>query len=87
MNLSHLKIGSYVNTNPSKLPSDTLAALQDFYHEREKKEKELQDFRSSVEQASSTGNLSMNMFAEDWNASQFWVSYQNMGTLHAVLRA
>ncbi|MCJ1308618.1 hypothetical protein MMC25_002271 [Agyrium rufum] len=57
------------------LPSDTLAALQEFYAERDAGEKKFQDFRARADEASRNGTLTMSMFAEDWNASQFWVGF------------
>lgn len=32
-----------------------------------------QDLKSDFEQKNSQTHLSMDMFSEDWNASQFWV--------------
>lgn len=57
-----------------ELHGDTLAALHEFYSERELKEKRFQDLKTSIEQKSSQAQLSMDMFSEDWNASQFWYS-------------
>lgn len=59
---------------PLELHGDTLTALQEFYSEREFQEKRFQDLKSDVEQKSSQAQLSMEMFSEDWNASQFWYS-------------
>lgn len=56
-----------------ELHDDTLAALQEFYLERDSKEKRFQDLKRDIEQRSSQAQLSMDMFSEDWNASQFWV--------------
>ncbi|MCJ1452762.1 hypothetical protein MMC28_003105 [Mycoblastus sanguinarius] len=57
-----------------ELPSDTLAALQEFYSERETREKRFEDLKSEIDQNRSQAQLSMDMFSEDWNASQFWYS-------------
>lgn len=57
-----------------ELHGDTLAALQEFYLERDSKEKRFQDLKGDIEQKSSQAQLSMDMFSEDWNASQFWYS-------------
>jgi len=57
----------------SELPSDTLAVLQDFYSDRESREKSFQDLKLEIEDEGSHAQLSMDMFSEDWNASQFWV--------------
>ena len=56
-----------------ELPVDTLTALHEFYSERESKERRFQDLKRQIEQNPSQGQLSMDMFSEDWNASQFWV--------------
>ncbi|KAL8975619.1 MAG: hypothetical protein Q9197_000169 [Variospora fuerteventurae] len=56
------------------LSADTLAALGDFYSEREQNEKRLEDLEAQMEQQQPQAPLSMNMFLEDWNASQFWYS-------------
>lgn len=63
-----------------KLSSSTLAALQEFYTERDSREKEfakLQARAEAVHDAASGkgGKLSMDVFAEDWNESQFWVGF------------
>ncbi|KAL2055322.1 hypothetical protein ABVK25_004130 [Lepraria finkii] len=64
-----------------ELPSDTLAALQDFYSERDSREKRFADLRAEVERKGSLAQLSMDMFSEDWNASQFWYSDETATTL------
>ncbi|KAL9062070.1 MAG: hypothetical protein Q9206_000025 [Seirophora lacunosa] len=55
-----------------KLPADTLAALGEFYSEREQNEKRLENLKAQMEQQQPQSPLSMKMFMEDWNASQFW---------------
>ncbi|KAL8693568.1 MAG: hypothetical protein Q9218_001610 [Villophora microphyllina] len=57
-----------------KLPADTLAILGDFYAEREQNEKQFEDLKVQLEQEGLKTPLSMTMFSEDWNASQFWVA-------------
>lgn len=59
-----------------KLHGDTLAALQEFYSEREGQKKRFQDLKSDIERRSSQALLSMDMFSEDWNTSQFWVCHR-----------
>lgn len=54
-----------------KLPGNTIAALQEFYTEREASAKRFEELRAGLEERPQI--LSMNMFMEDWNASQFWV--------------
>ena len=56
-----------------ELPDDALAALQDFYRDRDSREKRFHDLVLEVEQGNASSRLSMDMFSEDWNASQFWV--------------
>lgn len=56
------------------MSGDALAALQEFYSEREEKETEFETLKASVELRAIKGELSMRMFSEDWNASQFWYS-------------
>lgn len=65
MNVAHIH---------SKLPSDTLAALAEFHAERDAKAKQFEDLKTKAENdfANGTGKLSMDLFGEDWNASQFW---------------
>lgn len=51
----------------------TLAALKDFYSERDQREKQFQDLKSAAEDGfDKQAHISMDMFGEDWNASQFW---------------
>ncbi|KAL8854046.1 MAG: hypothetical protein Q9221_001169 [Calogaya cf. arnoldii] len=57
-----------------KLSADTLALLGDFYAEREQNEKRFEDLKSQTEDDRLATPLSMTMFTEDWNASQFWVN-------------
>ena len=57
----------------SKLPSDTLAALDEFYAEKDKQQNRLDKLQSDIAEKSDKGELSMNVFNEDWNSSQFWV--------------
>ncbi|MCJ1274162.1 hypothetical protein MMC21_001957 [Puttea exsequens] len=72
---------------PLKLPSDTLAALQEFYSDRQAGEKRFKDLRFDAEQKASEGKLSMDMFSEDWNASQFWYSDETAIVLASQLLA
>ncbi len=70
-----------------QLSGSALAALQDFYKERDVQQKRFEDLKTASE---SNVKLSMDMFSvlfssyilvflcltmlkEDWNASQFWV--------------
>ena len=54
------------------LSTNTLSALHEFYAEKDQREKKYEDLKIATERPDE--NLSMDMFAENWNASQFWVS-------------
>lgn len=58
----------------SELSGDALAALREYYSEREAKETNFEDLKGSLELKAIKGELTMNMFSEDWNTSQFWYS-------------
>lgn len=51
----------------------TLNALAEFYEERDSKEKHFERLQAQAEDEYATQKWSMEVFAEDWNASQFWV--------------
>ena len=68
----------------STLSSGALAALQDFYFERDIREKKFEDLRSASELSRPEAILSMDMFTEDWNASQFWVLEQSLLTWYRI---
>lgn len=60
----------------SQLPADTLAALKEFYGERDERQKRFEDLKSRAEDDfDGKKQWSMEDFTEDWNASQFWVSF------------
>jgi EEF1A lysine methyltransferase 1 len=61
----------------SKLSADTLSALKEFYGERDARQKQFEDLKSKAED-DFEGKLSMEAFAEDWNASQFWVCWTSL---------
>jgi hypothetical protein len=56
-----------------QLSGDALAALKDFYSERDAHQKQFEQLKSAAED-DFEGKLSMDAFTEDWNASQFWYS-------------
>lgn len=66
------------------LSSSTLDALKEFYAERDAHTQKFAKLQAAAEErATSTGAeqaepLSMDLFTEDWNESQFWVRH---GTL------
>ncbi|CZS92698.1 hypothetical protein WAI453_006605 [Rhynchosporium graminicola] len=66
------------------LSSSALSALKEFYSEREAREKQFEDLKAVAEQSAvSTSNkpLSMDVFTENWNESQFWYSDETAKTL------
>lgn len=56
----------------SVLSGDTLALLQSFYSGRDDALSRFADIKSGTTSTHISYPLSMSMFAEDWNASQFW---------------
>jgi len=58
----------------SVLSGSALAALQDFYIQRDKDQDAFQQLKSDTGRGDKSNTLSISMFKEDWNASQFWVS-------------
>ncbi|MCJ1432622.1 Muc22p [Xylographa pallens] len=63
--------GTAIDVGHSELSGNTLAALQDFYNDRDAQQKRFQELKLATE-SNSQQKLSMDMFTEDWNASQFW---------------
>ncbi|RDL30437.1 Protein-lysine N-methyltransferase EFM5 [Venustampulla echinocandica] len=59
----------HVIDNQYTLSSVSLSALQEFYADRDEREKEYEDLKVEVK---SDGLLRMEIFQEDWNESQFW---------------
>lgn len=57
----------------SQLDPSTLALLQEFYTERDERQKQFEDLKAKAEDAfDSSKPLSMDLFAESWQDSQFW---------------
>ncbi|KAI4655329.1 hypothetical protein J4E93_000040 [Alternaria ventricosa] len=56
-----------------QLSGDALAALKEFYGERDARQKQFEELKGQAED-DFEGKLSMDAFTEDWNASQFWYS-------------
>ncbi|KAI7645175.1 hypothetical protein KC318_g20211, partial [Hortaea werneckii] len=58
------------------LPADTLQLLADFAAEQDANVKAFEDLKAETaedtEKAAADGKLTMDVFTEDWNASQFW---------------
>ena len=61
----------------SVLSSTALDALKEFYADRDARQQQFEDLRSAAEKGSAQRQqqLSMEVFAEDWNESQFWVLF------------
>ncbi|KAI4755860.1 N-6 adenine-specific DNA methyltransferase-like protein 2 [Aureobasidium sp. EXF-3400] len=56
-----------------QLDPSTLALLQEFYTERDEREKQFEDLKSKAEdEFDSSKPLSMDLFTESWQDSQFW---------------
>lgn len=55
-----------------QLSANALASLQEFNLEKDTREKQFEDLKAQAENDFENGQLSMDIFAEDWNASQFW---------------
>lgn len=71
-------------TSIRTLNASALAALQDFYHERDERQKKFSDLQKAAEDdfgQESSKEFSMEMFSEDWNASQFWYTDDTSVTL------
>lgn len=65
-----------------QLPSDTLQLLQEFQLEKDARAKQFEDLKQAAEAKFDTdGPLSMELFGEDWNASQFWYTDATARTL------
>ncbi|PSS07073.1 hypothetical protein M430DRAFT_110707, partial [Amorphotheca resinae ATCC 22711] len=56
------------------LSGAALAALQEFYADREARAQQFEELREAAEKREEKKVWSMELFAEDWNESQFWYS-------------
>ncbi|KAK5129758.1 hypothetical protein LTR08_002824 [Meristemomyces frigidus] len=66
------------------LPADTLSLLDDFAAEKNARAKRFEELKLQAESnfdATNGGTLSMDLFGEDWNASQFWYTDETARTL------
>lgn len=79
--IHHIKLPNL--TYPaSQLNPSALAALQEFYTERDTRSKQFEDLKASAEtEFDKSAPLSMDLFTEDWNASQFWYTDATATTL------
>lgn len=73
------------NGNYSTLSSDAITALQEFYAEKELADKRFEDLKAEMAQSALKTPLTMEMFLEDWNASQFWVQHSSPRCLRSIL--
>ncbi|KAK8222072.1 Protein-lysine N-methyltransferase efm5 [Zalaria obscura] len=64
-----------------QLPTDTLNLLHEFYRERDDRAKQFEDLKTKAEDDYDSKQLSMELFTEDWNASQFWYNDKTAVTL------
>ncbi|KAI5246044.1 N-6 adenine-specific DNA methyltransferase-like protein 2 [Aureobasidium subglaciale] len=56
-----------------QLDASTMALLQEFYTERDEREKQFEDLKAKAEdEFDSSKPLSMDLFTESWQDSQFW---------------
>jgi len=51
-----------------------LAALKDFYNDKDTRQKHFEDLKSKAENEADDRQWSMEDFSEDWQTSQFWVN-------------
>jgi hypothetical protein len=68
--------GAILNILGRTLSSSALDALSSFYSERDARLKDFEDLKLQAEQDAGPSPQILDMdslFAEDWNASQFWV--------------
>jgi len=56
-----------------QLSADTLAALKDFYNDKDTRQKHFEDLKSKAADEADDRQWSMEDFSEDWQTSQFWV--------------
>ncbi|MCJ1394970.1 hypothetical protein MMC18_007851 [Xylographa bjoerkii] len=63
--------GIVIDVDRSELSKDTLALLQDFYNDQDTQQKRFEELKLATE-CNAQPKLSMDLFTEDWNASQFW---------------
>jgi hypothetical protein len=65
------------------LSADTLKLLQEFRDDQDAQAKQFEKLKSEAETnfENGSGKFSMDMFGEDWNASQFWYTDETARTL------
>ncbi|KAF2155012.1 hypothetical protein K461DRAFT_291911 [Myriangium duriaei CBS 260.36] len=65
-----------------RLNASALAALQDFYTDRDAHQKQFADLQAAAEEGfAANAAISMKQFGEDWQASQFWYTDATATTL------
>jgi len=80
----------HVLTFHSALSSTALDALKSFYAERDAHAQQFEKLQAAAEEqhasSSSAEPLSMSLFTEDWNESQFWVCFLHSYFLNLTSR-
>lgn len=61
--------------------------MKDFYVEKDAREKQFDELKARAQDDADCRDLSMEAFAEDWNASQFWYDEETALTLAGELLA
>ena len=64
------------DTDPRQMSSHAALALQEFYAEKDAHQQQFEDLSNQAENDFDGRILTMDVFTEDWNASQFWVRRQ-----------
>lgn len=57
------------------MSGSALDALKEFYKDRDAHQQKFEDLKQRAEDQADGVPLTMDAFAEDWNESQFWVSF------------
>ncbi|KAI9868420.1 MAG: hypothetical protein M1813_005863 [Trichoglossum hirsutum] len=70
---------------PIELSKDTLEALRQFYSEQDDRQKQFEDLNAQATEDADLSSISMDLFAEDWNASQFWYDDETASILASQL--
>lgn len=73
------------NDDDIKLSTETLMALQSFYKEQEELQKKMEMLREKPLNECEEIEVSMDLFQEDWQLSQFWYSEETAQTLADIV--
>ncbi|KAI9822898.1 MAG: hypothetical protein M1832_002923 [Thelocarpon impressellum] len=66
---------------PVTLSAAAAEALKEFYQEEDSRQKQFEDLKAQVDDEVKQQDLTIEAFAEDWNASQFWYDDETATTL------